>query len=134
MKKPVGQTKDTGFQFGIRKTFPVSLDRARQFLFSDDGLKIWLGNLISGSIEEKKQFKTADGTEGMVRVLKPLSHIRLTWKKKEWDNFSTLQIRVIGTKGKTTISFHQEKLLNSQQRIEVRFYWQKVMAKIAEKF
>ena len=40
---------------------------------------------------------------------------------------STVQIRVIGNKEKTTIAIHQEKLLNSKQREEMKEYWNKVM-------
>ena len=103
-----------------------------EFLFSDEGLELWLGNLISGSVEIKERYKTTDGTEGVVRVLKSQSHIRLTWKKKDWNNFSTLQIRVISTKDKTTISFHQEKLRTDQQRAEMKTHWQKVIGKLTE--
>ncbi len=44
MKNSVGKTKDVGFQFGIRKTIPVSTEKVLNFLLWDNGLKIWLGN------------------------------------------------------------------------------------------
>ncbi len=34
MESQVGKTKDVGFQYGIRKTFPVSSEKAWDFLFS----------------------------------------------------------------------------------------------------
>lgn len=124
MKKQIGETKDVGFQFGIRKTFSVSIEYAWDFMFSEKGLNIWLGKL-ENELEIKKTYKTEEGIEGFVRVFKPFSHIRLNWKKKDWDNISTVQVRVIGSKGKSIISFHQEKLLNPEQRVEMQEYWNK---------
>ncbi|MBN2461268.1 MAG: SRPBCC domain-containing protein [Candidatus Cloacimonetes bacterium] len=132
MKGETGKTRDVGFQFGIRKTLSVSLKDAWDFLFSRDGIRIWLGE-ISSNLEVNKKYKTNTGVEGVVRILKPLSHIRLNWKKPDWNNMSTLQIRVIENKDRTVISIHQEKLLNSEQRADMQKYWGNVITNIAEK-
>lgn len=50
---------------------------------------------VGFQFELEKQFKIENGIEGSVRVLKPYSHIRLNWKKKGWENISTVQVRVI---------------------------------------
>jgi uncharacterized protein YndB with AHSA1/START domain len=131
--KIVGQTKNVGFQIGVRKTLPISIDIASDFLFSDEGLEIWLGKINVGRLEINGDYKTKDGIEGRVSVLKRNSHIRLTWKPKQWTNVSTLQIRVIEAKDKTTISFHQEKLLDGSQREEMKKHWDKVIETLAEK-
>ena len=130
MAKQIGKTKDTGFQFGIRKTYPLSSDDMWNFLFSEKGLKIWLGKL-DGELELKKEFITEKGVRGYVRVFKPSSHIRINWQKKNWTNISTVQLRVIGNKKKTTIKFHQEKLVGSEQREEMKLYWNKIVNKIS---
>lgn len=129
----VGQTKDVGFQIGIRRTLPISLDKAWHFLFSEEGLKIWLGKISSEQFDLNKNYKTKEGVEGEVRVFEPNSHIRLTWKPKNWTNISTLQIRVIEAKDKTTISIHQEKLLDNSQRAEMKKYWKKVIDTLTKK-
>jgi len=129
MENQIGKTKDVGFQFGIRKTFPFSTEKVWDFLFSKNGLKIWLGKLKS-ELEIKKEYETENGTKGLVRVFKPNSHIRLSWKPKNWENMSTIQIRVIGNQEMTTIAIHQENLLNSEQRSEMKEYWNKIMKKI----
>ncbi len=122
MTKPVGKTKDVGFQFGIQKIFQISAQNAWDFMFSNTGLKIWLGDL-KNSLELNKEYQTKDGIFGFVRVLKPYSHIRMNWRKKDWDNTSTLQVRVIGKDiSQSIIGFHQEKLKNSRQRIEMKAY------------
>lgn len=133
MEKIIGQTKDRGFQIGVRKILPISYQSAWDFLFSDEGLKIWLGKIKSGEFELDKSFKTKEGIEGKVNVFKTNSHIRLTWKPKNWANISAIQIRVINAKGKTTISFHQDKLLNTIQRDKMKKYWDTAIEKIAEK-
>lgn len=131
MEKQIGKTKDVGFQFGIRKTFSISTVKVWEFLFSEKGLKIWLGNL-NNELEIKKEYITDNGTEGLIRVFKPNSHIRLSWKPKHWENRSTIQIRVIDNEDKTTVAIHHENLLNSEQRVEMKLYWNKIMTQISE--
>lgn len=129
MEKQVGQTKDVGVQFGIRKTFPISAEFAWNFLMSAKGLETWLGQ-INHELEFKKEFETENGISGFVRVFEPKSHIRLNWKLKDWPNMSTVQLRVIEKQEKTTIAIHQEKLLNAEQRSKMKEYWTKIIEKI----
>ncbi len=129
MENQVGKTKDVGIQFGIRKTIPVSTEKVWYFLFSENGLEIWLGKLNT-ELELKKEFVTENGITGFVRVFNPNSHIRMNWKPKNWGNISTVQIRVIGDENKTTIAIHQEKLLNSEQRTEMKKYWTEIMERL----
>lgn len=128
--KLVGQTKDAGFQIGVRKTFPVPVEAVWNFLFSEAGLSTWLGKIGLENFELAKPYKTEEEIEGKVNVIKPGSHIRLSWKPKHWTNISALQIRVIPSKEKTTISFHHDRLLDSNQRDEMKKYWNKVISKI----
>ena len=128
-KKTIGLTKDVGWQFGLRKTLPYSQGYLWDFMFSEKGLKIWLGE-FDEELEIKKPFKTKEGIEGFVRVFKPYSHIRLNWKKKNWQNLSTVQVRVMGNQEKATIIFHQEKLSDNPQREEMKKYWNEKMVTI----
>jgi uncharacterized protein YndB with AHSA1/START domain len=127
MKKETGLTKDAGFQMGIRKTFPMSVGQVWELLFSEAGIKLWLGNLKDLKWEKNEEYQTSEGTEGKVRIFKLYSHIRITWKKKEWHSFSTLQIRTIKSKEKTVISFHQDRLISTVQREEMLVYWENVL-------
>src|SRR4028119_131717 len=129
-KKVVGQTKGAGFQIGVRKTFAVPVETVWNFLFSGKGLSTWLGKISLEDFELGKPYKTEEEIEGKVNIFKPNSHIRLSWKQKHWTNTSALQIRVIPSKEKTTISFHQDNLLDSKQRVEMKKYWDEVMHKI----
>ncbi|MGM8363778.1 SRPBCC domain-containing protein, partial [Flavobacterium sp. ARAG 55.4] len=80
--------------------------------------------------EIKKEFETENGITGLVRVFKANSHIRMNWKPKNWENMSTIQIRVIGNQTKATIAIHREKLLNTEQRNEMKAYWTEIIKKI----
>ena len=132
--KQVGLTKDVGFQVGVRRTFNLTPEEAWEKLLSKKGKSIWLGKLISGDVSSDFGFRTKDGIEGKKRVFKPFSHFRIDYKKTEWTNQSMLQVRVIKMKDKTkaTIRFHQEKLLDSNQREEMKKHWEAVLAKVAE--
>jgi uncharacterized protein YndB with AHSA1/START domain len=131
--KIIGQTKDAGFQIGIRRTFSISPEKAWDFLISDNGLKIWLGELISGDFPINQDYQTKEGLIGSLKVFKPFSHIRSTWKKNGWQNISTLQIRIITSKSGTTISFHQEKLIDDNQRSEMKKHWENMLTKLTDK-
>ena len=127
-QKAVGKTKAVGFQFGMRKTFFISLQQPWDLITSDEAIKIWLGDISDISIEEGKTYSTKDGTVGEFRVVKPYSHIRLTWRPKNWEKTFTIQIRVIQKESsKTVISFHQENLLSENEREIMSKYWLKVM-------
>ena len=132
MAKEVGKSKDAGYQFGLRKTFALSKQQVWDFMFSEEGLAIWLGELTD-DLELKNTYHTKEGVEGLVRVFEPDSHVRMSWKKKEWKNSSTVQVRIIPkAQNKTVISFLHEKLTNAKQRLEMKAYWNDKMSRISE--
>src|SRR5690606_37945359 len=115
-EKIVGQTKDVGWQFGVRKSVSLNANEVWDFLFSENGTELWL----KGADREFSTFKN-------------LSHIRTKWKLNGWTNEATLQMRVISNKDKTTIAFHIEKLLNEKQREETKTHWDKVIKTVTKK-
>lgn len=132
MMSTTGKTQDAGYQFGIRKTFPrLSVD-VWNYLFSEEGEQKWLGKIENGRLNEDKIFRTDKGVEGIIRILKPSSHVRMTWKKQDWKNESRLQVRVIPEGEKTTLSFHQEMLEGPEQREEMKKYWTGIMEEISK--
>ncbi|MCE7065233.1 hypothetical protein LZG73_08035 [Dyadobacter sp. CY326] len=54
----------------------------------------------------------------------------MSWKKKEWEHDSALQIRVMENGKKTTIAFHHDKLADAEQREEMSEYWSSKMGSI----
>jgi len=127
----IGLTKDADYQIGVRKTYAISLHEAWNFLFSTDGIKLWLGYKGVPVWQKGKEYTTRTGTYLCIRVYNELSHARLTYKRKDWENTSTLQMRIMAAKTGTTISIHQEKLADDSQREEMRLHWEKVLGKIA---
>ncbi len=129
----VGQTKSAGFQVGVRRTLPISQERAWEIVTSEDGLKLWLGDSAGISLQPGKNYVTNTG-EGQIRIVKPLQQLRLTWKREGWIKASTIQIRIIPKESaKTTISFHQENLSDQYVREEMKQYWERVLKRIEEK-
>jgi uncharacterized protein YndB with AHSA1/START domain len=126
--------KVEGFQIGISKTLPVSTDFVWDFLFSDAGLKIWLGNLNSEDFELNKPFKTEEGITGKLTVFKPDCHIRLSWKPTHWTNSSIVEVRVKNSKGRAIILFHQTKIISLQQREAMRIRWNSVLGEFENIF
>ena len=123
-----------GYQVGVRKTFPVTLQDAWQYMFSYEGIKLWLGYSYQIKWERGQKYTKKNGTDFCVRVFKELSHVRVTYTLKEWDNISTVQVRFIASKTGTTISFHQEKLLDENQKTMMKLHWEKILAGIAKHF
>lgn len=115
MEKKIGLTKDAGWQFGIRKSVPLNANKVWDFMFSENGTKLWL----KGADKEFSTFKN-------------LSHIRTKWILKDWTNEATLQMRLLSNKDKTTIAFHIDKLLNENQREEVKTYWTEMLEDITK--
>jgi uncharacterized protein YndB with AHSA1/START domain len=57
-----------------------------------------------------RRYRLADGTQGVVRVFRPQSHLRLTWQPPGWSRPAVIQVRVIPMKSGTQVAFHQEHL------------------------
>ncbi len=115
-EKPVGLTKDVGYQIGARRTLPVDLETAWRLVTSVEGLEVWLGKAGKMEFTKGAAYKLADGSEGEIRVFKPGSHLRLTWQPVGWPRPSTIQVRVVPSRDKTVIAFHQEHLPDGAAR------------------
>ncbi len=126
----VGQTKDGGFQIGVRRTCATMPQHAWNVLTSNEGIKLWLGDVAGFRLEPGTTYRTSEGITGKVRVVKPGGHFRLTWQPAAWHQPSTLQVRIIPRSDKTVISFHQERLLDEQERGHMQQRWQTVLEKL----
>lgn len=130
-RNPVGVTKDAGVQIGVRKTWVVNKEQAWKLLVSPEGLRLWLGNLSSVQLEKGMEFESEEGISGKITVLKPCQKIRTTWKRKDWEQYSRLQIYVLATNsGKTTIAIHQERLEDIYLREMMRRHWEDMLFKL----
>jgi activator of HSP90 ATPase len=127
----IGKTKSVGYQIGVRRTFPMSLEDAWQMITSERGIEIWLGNLSSQDFRVGNKYSTIQGISGKIRIVNEKQNIRLTWKKENWEKESTIQIRTIEQKNnRCTISIHQENLSSINEREEMKARWEEVLDKL----
>ena len=124
-EKPVGLTKDTGWQIGVRRTLPIPHTDAWKLITSATGIETWLGSASGVSLTRGATYELPNGDTGEVRVFHPNSHLRITWlpKGRGWPRPSTLQIRVVPKGDKTTLVFHQEHLPGPDEREERRAFF-----------
>ena len=73
---------------------------------------------------------TQEGTTGEFRVVKPLEQLRLTWQPAGFPECVNTSNSSAACRypGKTTISFHQEKLDSAEQREEMKVHWEEVIS------
>ncbi len=128
--KPVGLTKDVGWQIGVRRTLDIPLTVAWQFLISTEGVNLWLGESAGVEWTKGAQYELVDGSTGEVRVFKPESHVRITWHPADWERASTIQVRVMPSGDRTVIVFHQEHLPDATAREQRRQHFASALDKI----
>lgn len=125
----VGKTADVGYQIGVRRTLVCGEEELWSLLLSPVGMTAWLGGAIE--LEDGYRYALDNGTTGQVRVYKPWSHIRLTWKPQGWARPSTIQVRVNAANRGTILSFHQEQLADVAARVAMKTHWEEVIARLA---
>lgn len=133
--KKVGQSSGVGFQIGVQRTIPVGREALWELLTGEDGVALWLGTTDSFEAEQGFCYRTAEGVEGEIRRVHPRDRIRLTWQPPELEQPTTLQVTLScprNTDERTTLRFHQEKLLDVDHREQMRAHWKAVAAKIVE--
>jgi uncharacterized protein YndB with AHSA1/START domain len=126
----VGKTKTQGWEIGVRRTFPITTERAWTLLMTQPGLGIWFGNGVDTNFEKGDRFTTDEDTTGEIRSYNRGSLIRMRWQPRGWEAPSTLQVRVLEAKTGATISFHHEKLIDGDQRAAMHKHWSEVMDKL----
>lgn len=122
-EKPVGLTRDVGWQIGARRTYDVDLKDAWNWLTSSEGVRAWLGEPEELHFEAGQPYSLVGGVDGEVRVFKPNSHLRLTYQPGDWPRASTIQVRVIARKDRTSIVFHEEHLPDAETRQQRRQHY-----------
>ena len=122
-KSPVGRTKDAGWQIGVSRTVHADLDDVWDFLISSAGLATWLGGGIETPLEVAQQYRTDADVRGEIRSLRPYDRIRLTWQPPERADHATIQIALTATKTGCTLRIHTERLIDADEREQMRSHW-----------
>ena len=122
---PTGQTKDAGWEVGVRKTVDAPVATVWAFLLGA-GLPLWLGNTTL-SLEKGAAYETDDDISGTVLTFTEGYRVRITWQPVEWNHDSTLQLTVKEAATGTTIAFHQERLSGREERKIMLGHWKDVV-------
>lgn len=118
--RPRGLTRASGWEIGVRRTFPVPAEQMWALLVSVEGLRCWLGEAPEPRVAQKAAYQLADGTSGEFTVVKPGSHLRLTWRPVGWPRHAIMQVRVIPQAERSIVAFHQEQLPDADAREQRR--------------
>jgi uncharacterized protein YndB with AHSA1/START domain len=130
-RRSVGETNSQGVEIGVSKTFNVGSEKLWDLVFSNEGLKFWLGGLSDFVLEPEFVFQTSNGTKGEIRTLKKGERIRMSFHPKEFEKPSTLQLYFEKTgEDKTRLGFHQEKLKDIKTREQMKKHWEKVLEEL----
>ncbi|GAA4909770.1 activator of Hsp90 ATPase-like protein [Stackebrandtia albiflava] len=127
--RPTGLTADAGWQMGVRRTVPADLTDTWHYLVGE-GLPVWLGDTTTLPTERHAAYSTADGVTGEVRGYTEYRRIRLTWRPRDLDHDTTLQITLIPAATGTTVAFHQERLRDAAEREAMLAHWREVAGRI----
>jgi uncharacterized protein YndB with AHSA1/START domain len=125
-ERPVGKTKDVGWQIGVSRTILVDFDTAWRYLTSPAGLSTWLGEGIETPLAKGQIYKTNDGTTGQVRSVRLRDRIRLTWQPSNRPDDATVQIALTPAATGCTFRFHTERLCDADERERMRRHWLQV--------
>lgn len=123
---PTGKTKDAGWQIGVSITVRRPAAEVWDWLVSPEGFAVWLGDDVQFDGTEGEAYATSSGTHGELRSYRPLDRIRLTWQPPDWPHDSTVQIAIDDKGDRTRIVFHQERLVDADERARQRDHWKSV--------
>lgn len=125
--KEVGLTQDSGWQVGVRKTLPIALKDAWDFLLSDNIVRLWLGAAQDVRFEQGAEFNLKDGTHIRITVVRPGSHLRLQFQPIDYSQPAIIQVRLIASGQSTVFAFHQERLPDWEARQARKYDFQQAL-------
>lgn len=128
----VGRTKDVGYQIGVRRTVPHSVEEVWDCLMDPSGLAVWLGPGTELDADRGSTYATDDGTTGEVRSLREHDRIRVTWHPAAWTHDTTVQVALLPAATGTVILFHQEHLADGAERERQREHWKAVIERLVQ--
>lgn len=128
--KPVGKTKDAGWQIGVSRTIAVDLDTAWDYLVSDGGIGVWLGAGVETPLAVGQTYTTDEGASGEVRSIRDHDRVRLTWRPTDRAEPATIQIALARAASGCTFRFHTERLADNDDRERMRTHWKAIADRI----
>ncbi len=129
-RRPVGLTRDAGWQIGVSRTFPIDLETAWNLLTSRMGLGIWLGEDVPFPLTKGACYRTKEGTSGEVRSVRPLERVRLTWQPEGRAEPAIVQVVVAQSPRGCSVRFHTDHLASEDEREAMRTHWREVIDRL----
>jgi uncharacterized protein YndB with AHSA1/START domain len=112
----------------VSKTINRPVDEVWDFITSEAGVAIWLGDDVTVLAEKGAGYETEAGVRGETRGFRNLDRVRLTWQPRDWSHDTTLQLTVRSTGSeRTRLVIHQERLADASEREQQRRHWQGVI-------
>lgn len=130
-----GQNTKGLWSLTASKTFEGDYKKLWDFIFSSEGLALWLQPLDEVELTPKQTFENHLGAFGEVRTMTKYRSLRMTWKDPEWRKHSVLQVWCVPRpNGKAIAVFTQDSLPTARVQEELRKHWKDSLQKISEKF
>jgi uncharacterized protein YndB with AHSA1/START domain len=131
-ERPTGLTEGAGWEVGVSRTLRVDVVTAWDFLVSPAGVSLWLGDDVSMPLEKGLTYRTADGTSGEVRSLRPHDRVRLTWRPPGRDSDAILQVALAAAAPGCVVRFHSERLVDSGDREAMRTHFRETLDRLQD--
>lgn len=131
MSDTTGQTKDAGWEVGVRQRVDAPLDAVWTYLIGD-GLKVWLGDIDALPTQKRAPYSSRDGVTGTILGYTEGQRIRLAWQPEDWPHPTTLQVSAKTVPTGTTIAIHHENLADREERKLMLGHWKNVAAAMAD--
>ena len=125
-ERPVGLTRDAGWQVGVSRTLAVDLDTVWAHLVSPEGLDTWLGLGARPAPERGARYETEDATTGEIRSWREGDRLRATRQAPGDDHETTVQVALGATPTGTRMTLHQERMASAAERQRMREHWRSV--------
>ena len=134
IKSPIGLTKDSGWQIGLRRTLSIPAEILWEFLLSPTGIETWLGKGDPFEFQAGIKYLLDDGTKGEIKVFLPGSHWRITRlpPDKTYSKPSTIQIRIMPKDNRCVLAFHEEHLPDEVSRISRKIHFLAVIENLKD--
>ncbi len=129
-ERPVGLTRDAGWQIGVSRTFCADLETTWELLVSPDGLKLWLGEGVPTPLTKGAVYETSEGASGELRSIRPLDRVRLTWRPDGRAKPATVQVAVARAPRGCSVRFHTEHLASQEEREAMRRHWRETLDRL----
>lgn len=135
--RPVGLTRDAGWEIGVSRTVDAPVAAVWAWLTSAPGQAVWLAPGVALPFESGAGAVVVgpSGARAELRSVRRHDRIRLRWQPPGSPHASTVQVALRPAPGgggeRTMVRFHQEHLRSAAEREDQRDRWRVVLEQLA---